>query len=410
MTKERFQKILAKCLSNSSKLHLFFMTVTILYYYGYIAGKENPILSFLHINSVAKLYYPMKFNISFDAIYKIFPNIKLDLTLYALIYLIRKEVIKKNNNFKYGMIIFLNIDFLKLIFSNFMLIIFNPNVSRSIFILFILMNTMLFAIFYYYKSFRCIIRHIIKISYFLFNIINDSEIKDNKGCTDDTFNYLKMKCNYDFEVLIKDFCEKFNFDSKYIYISDFAFIDHTFLKFDLKEFKFKNYIILSLDSIKSGQDIISFILKHEYGHVKNNSCFYIFIFLVLTEIILASFIYFYMNTGWFKNNYILTISNETKDFLKIFEMFSITNLISFFLNIFFISFRRYEEFRADDFAVDSKKDLSELAAFIFIIGSVLEKENYASIEIFHPEFFPFITHPSLYHRYKRQEIRYSLEE
>lgn len=275
--------------------------------------------------------------------------------------------------------------------------VFNSNASIMFKLVFLLMIAFIIALLYFCSFLLIVAPQMIMTVFDVFHVFHSVDIFDIKSFNKRMTLKANECANFNYSQIIKDFCHEHNFKENHIILSSNKYHNMTFSFFNLFSFSFVNYIFISMDTVKRGESVTKFVLKHEYAHIKQQACFKSVVIAVLKNLALALYIILDFHLDLFNSG-----SSEDDNSKLCLNLLQLTLRGSFFcniLNMIAATFQRKAEYEADDFAVNY---MNSIDGFLEFTKLHLEHNMFDSIFILHPYWFPFISHPSLYHRYERQ--------
>lgn len=390
-------KIIFKKAMKPKILHLMLVFISYAYYCIYLYWCTNQIGLNLgnSINETKKFILDVKFD--FGTIIHISNNLPFILYAYDIIQEI-KTANSKPSKFNYFMVFAINMDFFAYLASFLKFFMKGENFEPLKY--FLIFNFTILIIFQNFKSIRFATIQLLIVFYSLFSL-TDFNIPKNFDYNNEVAILKAYKLgNYD----INNFLNKIDFipdPYKNIIFTDFEDRRKSFYYFNFKKFKWIPYIFIDVQIMARDWQEIKFAIYHEYAKIISNYFFVTKLMEIIKQIILAVFIYSFMNNENYKSLN-ENLAPESKNFLKFFSMCSKAMFLNFLLDIFLNIARRLEVFYADDFVVDSNGSVDILFHYFHCVNFLYSKDWNKSFCIFHPKFFPFYEEPSLYHRYMRQ--------
>lgn len=395
------QHFVKRSMQNSEHVTLFFIILVSLYYFGYIFCNRS--ILFPHCYKEDKIEMNMvKLPISIFSIFHIFPNLHIFIVLYILIYLLKSNKISLRSHIWYLFFPLIHTNFLNCI-GFYIFYYFNHKNFGEIYPGLIVIFILIFVLVYKCKTIGIIIVQFILSLFesFGMELMLPYLTKESANI----LSSLDLYHRYCFEYISYHFSRINNLKKENILISNQHYGGITFIKLNFNNFKFENFISIGLKTFLESMEETHFILYHELGHVLTDSNYYSCLINLFCHVIMITFILLDMNSTFYDDYNNINLIDDNIKILKFFEMCSRSYFLKILLDIITNTFSIINENWADDFAVDKDGNLINLYNFIYYTSKNYLKNNSESIFILHPKYFPFLTHPSLYHRYKRQEER-----
>lgn len=140
------------------------------------------------------------------------------------------------------------------------------------------------------------------------------------------------------------------------------------------------------DVMNTNTDFLKFIVHHEYCHVLQNHPILRHLYRIFTKVILMT---------------VFIRPESCKTLGQMLGLFSYSCLSKSVFDLLDMSFKCYQEFLADDFSQSHFDTLLGIKAF-YTTHAERANAKMTGFLTFYPPWFPYIDHPSLYHRLIRQ--------